>query len=132
MEQLSNTISGVIENIEPLIVELASALGTTVEFVEQNFMFYLLEFGKYRAFTQIPLNLCLGILGSGGLGLAYLFLACVMFEDCSAKAEKRIFIIGFILVITVLLGTIFWDLICYLVSPEIYSITEAIEVLGVS
>ena len=111
------------------MVQLAETLGTTVEFVEQNFMFYLLEFGKYRAFTQIPLNLCLG---SGGLGLVYLFLACIMFEDCSAKVEKRIFVIGFILVITVLLGTIFWDLICYLVSPEIYSITEAIEVLGVS
>lgn len=129
MEELSLTLSQLINTLNPLMVQLAETLGTTVEFVEQNFMFYLLEFGKYRAFTQIPLNLCLG---SGGLGLVYLFLACIMFEDCSAKVEKRIFVIGFILVITVLLGTIFWDLICYLVSPEIYSITEAIEVLGVS
>ena len=132
MEELSLTLSQLINTLNPLMVQLAETLGTTVDFVEQNFMFYLLEFGKYRAFTQIPLNLCLGILGSGGLGLVYLFLACVMFEDCSAKVEKRIFIIGFILVITVLLGTIFWDLICYLVSPEIYSITEAMEVLGVN
>lgn len=132
MEELGLTLSQLINTLNPLMVQLAETLGTTVDFVEQNFMFYLLEFGKYRAFTQIPLNLCLGILGSGGLGLVYLFLACIMFEDCSEKAEKRIFIIGLILVITVLLGTIFWDLICYLVSPEIYSITEAMEVLGVS
>lgn len=130
MEQLSNTISGVIENIEPLIIELAGALGTTVEFVEQNFMFYLIKFGKYQAFINIPKNLLIGILIASFLGLSIFLLIDIFADNIPEKTEDPILkgIIIFLLLIIIFTG--FWDLICYCITPEIYSITKLIELMG--
>ena len=130
MEQLSNTISGVIENIEPLIVELAGALGTTVEFVEQNFMFYLIEFGKYQAFIKIPGNLLIAILIASFFGFGIFLLIGIFADDIPEKAEGIILkgIIIFLILLIIFIS--FWDLICYCITPEIYSITKLIELMG--
>lgn len=130
MEQLSNTISGVIENIEPLIVELAGALGTTVEFVEENFMFYLIEFGKYQAFINIPINLLIGIVIASFLGFGIFLLIALFEEAIPDKMEEPLLkgIVIFLFLIIVFTG--FWDLICYCITPEIYSITKLIELMG--
>lgn len=89
MEQLSNTISSIIENIEPLIVELASALGTTVEFVEQNFMFYLIEFGKYQAFIRTPGNLLSSILIASFLGFGIFLLIDIYICRLYSRKSRR-------------------------------------------
>ena len=130
MEQLSNTISGVIENIEPLIVELAGALGTTVEFVEENFMFYLIEFGKYQAFINIPINLLIGIVIASFLGFGNFLLIALFEEAIPDKMEEPLLkgIVIFLFLIIIFTG--FWDLICYCIAPEIYSITKLIELMG--
>lgn len=130
MEQLSNTISGVIENIEPLIVELASALGMTVEFVEENFIFYLTEFGKYQAFINIPINLLIGIVIASFLGFGIFLLIALFEEAIPDKMEEPLLkgIVIFLFLIIVFTG--FWDLICYCITPEIYSITKLIELMG--
>ena len=87
MEQLSNSISNVIESIEPLIIELAGALGTTVEFVEENFIFYLTEFGKYQAFIKTPGNLLIGILIAFLFGFGIFLLIGIFADDIPEKAE---------------------------------------------
>jgi hypothetical protein len=119
-------------SLNEILKVIADTLGCSVEFIKQNGMEYLLEFGKYKYISTIPRHVLEGVfLG----GLICLVVALVLFGLIEYKIQtntKRIwvailFTLLFIITSSIPLGI---ETMKFKSSPNIYSIEKAYDMIN--
>lgn len=119
-----------LQSLDQLFVKIADALGVAVDQVQQNGIEYIMMYGKYQvvvesidffkfitAISAIIFIFILAVLGD------YFFL-----DDNKQKVLKFIkyYICIYVIVLIFLIGS---NVLPYIVSPEMYSIEKALELV---
>jgi len=116
MESLNN----ILNSIAPAVERLAQLFNTSADFIQANFMEYVMMHGKYQAFEN-----SLWVVGIM-FGIALFFVSVLSFY---AFLEGGFMEIAKIMATTLIIAFIVFSLVAfitcilpYLVSPEIYSL----------
>lgn len=131
--------TGLLNLLGGMMEQLANFLGTSVQFVQEHFMEYLLGFGRYHL-----INTCIErLIAAVGMflisALVTYGIVCVFNanpsslrgdDSISLNTLKKFLIAEFIIAIVVVVILIAMELTKYAVAPEIYSISAVLEKLG--
>lgn len=122
-------MNDVFTDLSQISSKLSEIFNVSVEFIENNLMEYVIKYGKYVmikdviALTGIYIFLIVPMLSF----LAGLFTDFFNFED--EKNEKIFWIIWATILIMGLIFVISYNVLPYIISPEIYSIDAAMKFL---
>ena len=125
MEILNKLISSdSVQAIDKLLANIADTLNVSVDMLKENGMHYVLEYGKYVFWSEFGLKgLLIGLL----MFIVYGF-ALAITEDTFDSDVKHIFI-PMVIVIVIWALIILLISLPYIMSPEMYSIKQVIELL---
>jgi hypothetical protein len=134
MDKISTSLSSVIDSLTPALQKLSETFCVSVDYLRENAMHYILEYGQY----------CLAkdIIWWTGLWFTIGFILCIglwilelcMNADGELDADGRkafsqvIFGIAIITIIAMITATISVS-IPYLMSPEMYSIEQVMKLI---
>lgn len=123
-------MNDVFTDLSQISSKLSEIFNVSVEFIENNLMEYVIKYGKYVmikdviALTGIYIFLVVPLFTFG----AWLGIQTIG-EFESEKGEKRFWIIWAIMLALGLVLLISYNILPYMISPEIYSIDAAIKLL---
>lgn len=111
--------------MEEVIIKLAEIFCTTADFVQANFWEFVLEYGKYRFWSEFPWVLFLSA------AIAFLLALCVAFamdEACieNTKIQKTVIVV---FVVASATGIILAS-VPYIISPEMYSLEAVMQLVS--
>jgi len=121
MEQL-------LTNLEPMLAKLSEVFCVSVDAIRENAMQYILMYGKYELIVSITSwSFWFTFISLGMFGTFALTIFSLNSED--EVDWKKIIIITLSITIGLILLHAIGECICYLASPEIYSIREVIRLI---
>ena len=131
MEGLNNLLSISADGLESLFTQLSQVLGIGVEFIRENAMYYILEYGRYQVVTKALSSVILW-------SVIFSFLFWMIFVIANSNEEelkvisnkfKKTIKLYLIFLITLVITVMIISSVKYFASPEIYSIKQIMQLL---
>ena len=113
--------------LSEIILKLSDFFGVAAEVIKENFMTYVLMYGKYEVIKDLPVNFILSIFLVVFLLLLLILFTTALGEDKSTlvKMYKPFLYVASVIVVILT----FWSLIVHLINPEIDSLVRVYNLI---
>lgn len=118
-----------INAMEPALIKLSETLNVSIDFLKENAMFYIMEYGRYHLAKQLTAALiCTTIIGATWASI----LLVLLYDEYHGKwklSKKKLILAAlapFLIISIILIVT---TVMPYLASPEMYSIEKILKLV---
>lgn len=127
MNNLTKSAGSLIDAITPAIEKLADIFNVSVGYIQENFQYYLLEYGKYVC-TKETLQ-TVGILGLIFVAMSA-YVAIIIWCEYEVENMRKIIKYIILIILFILIAITAFNTLPYLISPEMYSIEAVSKLIG--
>ena len=130
MDEITTSISELIDSFTPMIQKLSELFGVSVDAIKEHGMEYVMAYGRYHVVDKTLHNVALISLLAALLVVAIEPLIYFEIKDEEPTQSKKPFIlcgIGIVLLVAIVVALL--NVVPYLVSPEIYSIQAVLDLV---
>lgn len=124
---LTKSAGSLIDAITPAIEKLADIFNVSVGYIQENFQYYLLEYGKYVC-TKETLQ-TVGILGLIFVAMSA-YVAIIIWCEYEVENMRKIIKYIILIILFILIAITAFNTLPYLISPEMYSIEAVSKLIG--
>jgi len=130
MDEITTSISELIDSFTPMIQKLSELFGVSVDAIKEHGMEYVMAYGRYHVVNQTLKDICvISFVTALIVAIIERLISLDMSDDDKVPSKKTFILFGIGIVLAVAVLCVLVNAVPYLVSPEIYSIQAVLDLV---